>query len=105
MKVATGTGEEESARPGQNGVAQVTVQERHCARLNSALEAIAHDQIEARSELFHEWFEVAEIVAVIRVPHDDVFASGRLYPAEERAAIAFLRHFDDPGACPGGDLR
>src|SRR5215470_7270701 len=104
MKIATWAGKEESARPGQNRVAQVTMQKRHCARLYSPLEAIAHDQIEPCSELFYEWLDVAEVVTVIRVTHDDVLAVSRSYPVEDRAAIAFFRHFDDPGACSGGDL-
>ena len=50
------------------------------------------------AELLHEGLEVAEVVAVIGVAHDDEDAARRRDPALERGAVATLLDVDAPRA-------
>ena len=94
VKVAGPAAEEQPTDAGQHRVSQVAMQRRHGARLDAALEPVAHHQIVAFAQFFDEGIERAEIVAVVGVGHDDVAASRRGDAAEQSAAIALARDRD-----------
>ena len=60
VEVADGDREEQPADARQHRVAELAVQARHRARLDAALEAVAHDQVVARAQLVDEGLEVVE---------------------------------------------
>ena len=90
MEIANGAPEEEPTDCSQDGVAEIPMKERHRAGLDSALEAIAHHQIVAPSQLLHEWLEAVEVVTVVGVPHDDIASPRRLYPSKQSASVSLL---------------
>ena len=47
------------------------MQRRHGAGLDFAPEAVAHYDVIAFVQFFHESRHISEVVAVIRIPHDD----------------------------------
>src|SRR5262249_34921754 len=49
-----------------------------------------HYEVVAFAQLMDKWFEVTEVVTVIGVTHDDVFAARRRDAAHESAAISLL---------------
>src|SRR5499427_10221127 len=75
MEVAAGTVEEDAADGGQDRIAEIAVQGGHGAGPDTALEAIAHHQLVALAQLLHEAVELAEVVTVVAVAHDDVRAA------------------------------
>jgi hypothetical protein len=51
------------------------VQRRHRVRLDAAAEAVPHDEVIALAQLLDERVKRGEVVAVIRVTHDDELAA------------------------------
>src|SRR4029078_7369330 len=96
MEVGYGGAEEQPADEGKNRVTKITVQRRHRAGTDTALETIAHDQRESVPQLFDEPRQPAEIVAVVGVAHDDVFSVRRRDSGAQRRTIAALRRMDHP---------
>ena len=68
MEIAHWNTEEQTAQEGQDGIAEIAVQERHGARLDAAAEAVAHDQLIARAQAVDHGIQVLEIVAVVASP-------------------------------------
>ena len=58
----------------------------------------AHDEVVARAQFFHEAFCLSEVVARIRITHENVATSSRFDTATQCAAVAFFR--DGDHACP-----
>ena len=75
------------------------MQQRHGALLDAALEAVAHHEAMAGTQLFDEAFQPGEIVAVVRVPHDDVAAARRGDSARQRCAVAALGNLHEASPC------
>ena len=65
----------------------------------------AHHQIEPLPELLHEAFDPGEIVAAVRIAHDDPFPAGRFNARAQGAAIALFLYGDDPRPRLSGDGR
>ena len=96
--------EEEASEEGEDGVPEPAVKKRHGARLDPALEARAHDEVVPFLEPGHEGGDLAEVVGVVCVAHDDVTPPRRGDSAEERGTVAPLGDGDDPRAGALGDL-
>ena len=71
------TPKEQPADAAEHRIAEITVQERHGAGRDAALEAVAHDQIAAVAQFRHEGLQAGKIVAVVGVAHDDETAPRR----------------------------
>ena len=61
-------------------------------------------EVETRAQLFEKPGDLAEIVAVVRVPHDDVTPARRFDAACQRAAITGLLDANDPCSESLGNL-
>ena len=105
MKIAAGAAEEQSADRGQHRIAQIAVQRRHCARQDPAAKAVAHDQLITGAQLLDKSVKAAEIIAVVAVAHDHVFAMRRANAAEQSAAISAVSDMNHAGAVRRGDRR
>src|SRR5690606_36577601 len=90
--------EEQPAEEGEDGIADIPVVPGHGARGDAAGEAVAHDEGIAGAEPFDEGAEILEVVAVVRIAHDDIAAAGRFDAAHERGAIALFGDIDHTGA-------
>jgi hypothetical protein len=104
MEVANRDLEEEAANEGKDRIAEHPVKERHGAGRDAALEPVPHDELGAFAQLPDEGVEAGEIIGIIGVAHDDVFAAGRADPANQRGAIAACGDRLNPGAFFLGDL-
>jgi hypothetical protein len=104
MEVATGATKEESAQSTQHGISKIAMQPRHGSILNTAGEPIPHGQVCPRAQLIEECGDVSEVIARIRVSHDNKFASRRLHSAHQRTAISVASNFDHAGSQSFGDL-
>ena len=95
MKIAAGVREQEAADGRQDRVPEIAVQKRHGAGRDAAPEAVSHDEVVSVAKLLDEGHQGREVVAVVRVAHDDELAGCRLDAAHEGAPVAFLLHVDD----------
>src|SRR5215467_1871802 len=98
MKVTDFSAEEHAPDEAQQRISEVTVQERHRPRRYPAGKTVAHHEVIAGTQLGDEWIETGEIVAVVRVPHDDETPARRRHAGPQRRAVAAFRHRDDPRA-------
>ena len=103
MEIANTAAEEQPAEETQHRIAKVAVQERHRARGDAAREAVAHHQVASFAQLGDEGVQRREIVAPVRITHDDVAALRRTNPAFERAAIARRGNCNHPRSMGLGD--
>ncbi len=76
----------------ETGIAEVFVERRHGARFDFAPEPVAHHHVVAFAQFFHESRHIAEVVAVVRVPHNDERAARAGDARAQRSAVAALRH-------------
>ena len=104
MEIADADTEEQTTDPAQDRVAQIAMERRHGPGSDSALEAVAHDQIHALTQLVHKDLKAGEIVAVIGIAHDGVLAACGSDPPQQGRAIPFLRHIHHPGPQAAGYL-
>src|SRR5207249_10584749 len=61
----------------ETGIAEVFVERRHGPWFDFAPEPVAHHHVIAFAQFFHESRHIAEVVAVVRVPHDDERTAAR----------------------------
>ena len=80
----------------ETGIAEVFVKRRHGAWFDFAPEPVAHHHVVAFAQFFHESRHVAEVVAVVRIPHNDERAAGAGDARAQRSAVAPLRHANHP---------
>src|SRR5260370_18780594 len=73
-------------------IAEVLMQGRHGAWFDFAPEAVAHHDVVAFAQFFHESRHVGEVVAVVRIPHDNEWAAGSGDARAQRRAVPALRH-------------
>ncbi len=104
MKIAHLAPDKEATYGGEHRVAQVLIHRRHGVGAYLSGKAIADDKVISRPELLHKWVQRAEVVAIVRVSHDDVPASRCCYSTTDSAAVSFLGHGDQPGASGQYDL-
>jgi hypothetical protein len=93
MEIAGVAREEQPTDGSQDRIADVAVLPRHRSRLDSAEEPIAHDEVPAPPELLHKGHQGGEVVAVVRVAHDDVAAARGKASMVQRRPVS-----------PGGDI-
>ncbi len=98
MVIANLAGEKQPRDKGKHWIAQVTVQRRHSARLYPPLETVPHHQVIALPQLLYERRQMQEVVAVVCVPHDDIFPKGAVTAPNQGCAVSLLWHMHDP--CP-----
>jgi len=98
VEVADAAAEEHPPEERQHGVAEVAVQRGHGVARDPALEPVAHHELVAGAQAFHERADRGEVVAAVGVGHDDVAAARRLDAAHQRGAVPLLRDLDDARA-------
>src|SRR5580700_8730656 len=98
MEVTAWASEKDPANSRQDRIANVTMQRRHRSRFNAAFESISHDQSVAFAQPGDKCVQVAEIVTVVRVAHDDEAPMRGPNSAQQRSTIAFAvnRHDASP---------
>ena len=104
MEIADADTEEQTADPAQDRIAQIPMERRHGSGSNPAFEAVAHDKIHPLTQLVHKDLKAGEIVAVIGIAHDGVFAARGSDPPQQGRTIPLLRHIHHPGAQAAGYL-
>ncbi len=104
MVVANFTGEKQPGNEREHRVPQILVQRRHSPRLNSALKTISHHQIIAFPELLHKRHQMQEIITVVCISHNYIFAKGAVAAAYQGRAVPFFLHFHDSCAVVGRNL-
>lgn len=67
------------------------MQRGHGAGTDSALKSMPHNQLVRGTQLRDEGIELGEVIAVIRISHDDKAAVRRTDAAQQCAAISLLR--------------
>ena len=102
VEVADLAAEEQPADEAEHRVAEVLVQRRHRPGRDPAPEAVAHHQVRALAQFVNERHQVGEIVAVVGVAHDHVFAVGGDDPAHQGVAVTLVADRYHPGAGAGG---
>jgi hypothetical protein len=70
----------------------------HGARRNAALEPVAHHQVGTVTELLNKWQQAGEIIGIIGVTHDDVFAASGPNSAHQRVAVPLGVDVHDSGS-------
>src|SRR4029450_1834349 len=83
------------------------MEKRHGARHHgpaAGRESAALDEIVSFAELLEEPADLEEVVGVVGVAHDHIPAARRGDTPDQRVAIAFGRHADDPDAGVPGAL-
>ena len=80
------------------------MQERHGAWPNATAETVADDDIRAAPKLQDEPHQVAEIVGVVGVTHDQVPAACGVASARQSGAVSTLIHSNDSRAERFGDV-
>src|SRR5207302_1875560 len=88
VEVVHGAAEQEPPDAAQERVADVAVLPRHRPAADPSREAVAHHQLVTLPELLDEGPQVAEIIALVRVAHDDVLAAGGERAVVEGGAVA-----------------
>ena len=95
MKITAGAGKKQPSDRGQHRIAKILVQRRHRIRLDAPAEAVPHDELVAFAQLLHKGIQRGEVVAVIRIAHDDELAARALDAAQKCGAIAAGGYGDD----------
>ena len=90
MEVTDITGIEQSADKGQNRIAQITMQRRHCTGFDTALKAVTHNEVVAFPQFFNKRIQMQEIVTVICISHDDILALCGVTSTNQRCAVSTL---------------
>jgi hypothetical protein len=98
VEVTNGALEEQPPEPREHRIAEVAILEGHRARHQPALEAIAHHQVIAGTQPFHEELELRKVIAVVGVAHHDVLAERSSGAGVKRCAVATNGDVDDPRA-------
>jgi len=75
MEIAAWTPEQQTTDSGKNGVAEIPMQRGHGTRHDSTAKAIPHHQFIALAQPLDESWDVREVVAIIRVPHNDILSA------------------------------
>src|SRR5271166_2976567 len=94
MEVAAGTTEQCAAKAGQNRIPEIPVQFWHRARPNPAPKPIPHYKIVARAQVLDERLELAEVVAVIAIAHDNELTKRALNTSSQRTSVTACFHED-----------
>ena len=80
------------------------MQKRHRPWLDAAPETVAHDQVGSFTQWLEKAVRMAEVVAVIGVAHQHVFALCRLDAGHQRSSVAANWNVDHSCALAGCDL-
>src|SRR6185312_10889068 len=92
VEVADRRAEEPAAEEAEHWVAEILVQRRHGTGADAAAKAVAHDDLGAIAELGEETRSVREVIAVVGIGHQYVFAARGEDAGVECRAVAADRH-------------
>ena len=114
MKVAGVDAKQEPAEETEDRIAEIAMQFRHGAALDTALEAVTHYQVGSIAYPLDEDVESGKIIGIICIAHDDDEATarsphGRRIPIE-RANLCFstlcsLTSHTQLGSCASASMR
>src|SRR5216683_3645197 len=104
ITVADAHVEEQIEQGGEAGISEIPVEWRHGAGFDAAAEAVAHDDVVAFPQFFHESRHVAEVIAVVGVAHDDECAMRGRNAGAQRGSITALRYADHTRSVLLGNL-
>src|SRR5208337_391329 len=88
VKITRAASKQHPPNLGENRISKVPMQSWHRAPLNASAEAVAHDEVRAPAQLLHEARDVAKVVAVVGIPHDDELATRSRDPAHQGVAVS-----------------
>ena len=74
IEVPHRTFKKESANLSERGISKILMQGRHGVFLDPAAKAVAHHQVGSPAQLLKKTGNVAEIVAIVRVAHQNILA-------------------------------
>src|SRR6266480_1045975 len=99
MEVADRRAEQQAPYEAEHRVAEIAMQQRHGALADAALEPVAHDQGVAFAQPCNKALQPTEVIAVVRVAHDDITAARGGDASGKRRPITALRdfHYASPG--------
>ncbi len=80
----------------QSAIPNIFVMPRHRSWFDLSREAIAHHNFVSFAPFFHESRHFAEVVAIVRITHDDERTARRANSGFQRRSVAALRHGDHP---------
>src|SRR5262249_39175429 len=80
----------------QHWIAEILVEGRHRPIFDAASKTVPDDQIITRLELLYKGVKRSEIVACVRIAHNDELASRSVDSHTQRVSIAALRDGDNP---------
>ena len=66
------------------------MQRRQGSLFDASFETVAHNQIVTFTELFHKWHQIKEIIGVVGISHDYIFAERSITTAYKSSSITFL---------------
>lgn len=75
MKVADGALEKKPSDPSQYRISEIAVEERHGPEKNRTAKPVAHYQIISLAQLANELAELREVIAIVRINHNDELAA------------------------------
>jgi hypothetical protein len=104
MEIATRAAEEKPTKAGQNRIAKIAMERRHCARLNTAFEAVPHHEFIAGSKPLHEGVQFTEIVTVVAITHDNEPTVCGSYPGKESVPVPLIGNLDYRGPMTYSDI-
>jgi len=77
---------------GEAGIPEVFVEPRHRPGLDAAAKAVTHHDVMAFTEFFNESGHFREVVAVVRIAHDDEWAARSGDAGAQGGAVTALGH-------------
>jgi hypothetical protein len=104
MKIACWSPKESPPDRGQYRITQVSMQRRHRTWLDTSSEAIANDEVTPTAKLVYERADVLEIIAIIRVRHDDEFTARSLNTGRKRGTVSSGSNANDARTKIGRDI-
>src|ERR1035441_4979873 len=91
---------------GKHGIAPPAMQERHCARQNATparAQAATLDQLRSLSKLSNKLGDLAKIIAIVGITHQDPPAVRGFYATHQGVAVTFSGNGNHPGTFALGD--
>lgn len=76
----------------------------HGSGTYAAAEPIAHDEVMALAQPLDEGLDVAEVVRVVGITHDDIATTGGRNARLQGTAVTTVRDSDHPSSVKAGDL-
>ena len=95
MEVSARRGEEKPANSGKYRITEIAMQRRHGPLGNATPEAVSHYEIETSAKFVKKFGDLSEVVAIVRVGHEDIGSQSSGNTHSDGAAVTFFGRADD----------